>query len=97
MSTKHIQVICHDHNSVLAASFVHVSESGGELVVKSEMSDPVFAIKSKIFLDILDETTGQSIHVQARLAQAVRQEKQWTYLIRWSACPALLKGLIQAA
>ncbi len=98
MSKKsHLRVICHDHHHVVAANFIKISESGGELIADTHSGDPVFAIKSKIYLDIINESTGKSTVVHARLAQAIREKDHWVYLVRWNECPTLLRSELKSA
>ena len=60
--------------------------------------DPVFPQKTNIVLNLLDEKTGQSINIDARLTGILKDPNgDWHYRIRWKRLPEFLDSLVSAA
>ena len=87
---KRYQVLCHDSRQVVQAQLTKVSPAGAELVTHGGHGAPMFAVKSKIYLEILDEKTGKTEQVYVRLAKAELHQRHWVYVVRWEELPALI-------
>jgi len=85
-----IPVVCHDFRNIVTGTLREVTQTGCELVSNTHTTGPVFPQKAMIMLNLLDEKSGKSINVRARLVGAKRQEGTWTYRIRWPELPEFL-------
>ncbi len=86
-----IPAICHDYKSIVSGRIREISENGCELVSSVQTPGPVFPQKTQVLLNLLDEKTGRSVNIQARLTRAQRCEGTWIYRIRWKALPEFLQ------
>jgi hypothetical protein len=86
-SALEIPVVCHDFRSVLTGMLREISDTGCELVSGMETEGPVFPQKTQVFLNLVDERSGRSVNIRARLTAVVRRGGQWVYRIRWSRVP----------
>jgi hypothetical protein len=92
MSQKEVPVVCHDFRSIVTGNIREISDTGCELVSSIQSTGPVFAQKANVLLNLLDEKTGRSVNVSARLTAVKRHEGKWTYRIRWSSLPDFLSS-----
>jgi hypothetical protein len=89
---KDIQAICHDRLHVIAGELRDVSARGCELISRSaEGTAPTFPRKVNVLINLVDESTGKSMNVHARLTSVCRKEGCWAYRVRWQALPPILK------
>jgi hypothetical protein len=88
---KEIPVVCHDFRSVVTGTLREITETGCELVSAQQTSGPVFPQKTKVLLNLLDEKSGRSVNVSARLTAAQRFDGKWVYRIRWPQVPEFLQ------
>jgi hypothetical protein len=88
--TEGVPVICHDFRSIVSGRIREITDTGCELVSGVDTSGPIFPQKAQVLLNLLDEKSGKSVNVQARLTAAQRIEGQWVYRIRWSVKPEFL-------
>ncbi len=91
MSEKSIPVVCHDFRSIVTGHLRAIDGTGCELVSSLDTPGPVFPQKIDVFLNLFDETSGESVNVRARLTAAVRRDGRWLYRIRWQQVPAFLE------
>lgn len=94
MKPGSIPVVCHDFRSVITGVIHEITETGCELISSLQTTGPVFPQKTQVLLNVLDEKTGRSVNVQARLTAARRQDGQWAYRIRWKGCPEFVMTCI---
>jgi hypothetical protein len=87
-----IQAVCHDDKVLVNGTLSEVTDTGCELVSYSNDAAPPFPRKAIVMLNILNEVTGESMSIQARLVQALRREGAWFYRLRWKEKPELLAG-----
>ena len=87
-------VLCHDHQNMVSAQIQKASETGAELALSGGSADPIFALNATLFLDILDENSGDSMRVPARLARATLEndngKHKWIYILRWESLPKII-------
>ena len=87
-------VLCHDHQNVASVRLQKISDFGAEVALLGGSADPIFALNSTVHLDILDETTGDSMRVNARLARATlenhNENSRWIYILRWESLPKII-------
>lgn len=86
-----IPVVCHDRRNLINGMIRNITETGCELVSSVNSPNPAFPHKTAVLLNVLDEMTGRSVNVQARLTNVMRQDGAWTYKIRWNEFPQILK------
>jgi hypothetical protein len=92
MSHHHpLHVVCHDQRSVVTGTIQDITDTGCVLLGDRNGQGPVFPQKTEVVLNILDESSGQSINVRGRLTGFLRDHAGiWTYRIRWKQVPAFL-------
>lgn len=91
MSEKAVPVVCHDFRSIVTGHLRAIDGTGCELVSSLDTPGPVFPQKIEVFLNLLNEASGESVNVRARLTAAVRRDGRWLYRIRWQKLPAFLE------
>ncbi|OFZ80821.1 MAG: hypothetical protein A3K03_09855 [Bdellovibrionales bacterium RIFOXYD1_FULL_44_7] len=85
-----IQVLCHDQFNVISGTVRSVTDIGCELVSSVRTPGPVFAKKARVLLNILDEKSGKSMNVYARLTAVIRDDGSWVYRVQWRQKPQIL-------
>ena len=96
MKTRY-NILCQDHQNIVTGRLRKASEFGAEIALLSQSSDPIFARGSTICLNILDETTGDSMRVQARLARATLENRRWIYIVQWAGLPKIILDPVMTA
>jgi hypothetical protein len=85
-------VICHDYRSIVSGRIGEITDTGCELVSGVDTPTPVFPQKTQVLINLLDEPSGKSVNVSARLTGCVRRDGAWVYRIRWKQLPEFLAG-----
>ncbi|MBY0470931.1 hypothetical protein K2X30_07145 [bacterium] len=80
---KALQAVCHDFRNVVNGMIEEFNELGCEVTSLVESSDPIFSQRSNIVINLLNEKTGKSVTLPARLTRAFRKDGSWCYRIRW--------------
>jgi hypothetical protein len=87
-----IEGICHDYHSVVAGTVVHVTETGCELLVPGATHGaPKFTQHARVFLNLLNSKTGQTMDIAAQLGSVSHSQHGWTYRIEWQSVPELFE------
>lgn len=93
-----IQVVCHDSSHVMSGTITRASDMGcviqSSKAIQGKETSPQFSKDGTVLLNLLDEQTGESINVKAKLRGVLRQKDQWSYHFEWSGLPPLLKKAI---
>lgn len=88
-----IEGVCHDYRNVVAGTVVRVTEAGCELLVAgAEASTPKFKTNARVYLNLLNAKTGQTMDVSAQLGEVTHSQHGWTYRLEWQSVPELLQA-----
>lgn len=90
VSASRIEVICHDFVNTVSGKLHDMSDLNCELLSDHDSAEPLFGVRSKVILNLLDPQSGASMNVQARITAVTRRGAHWVYRIRWAATPALI-------
>lgn len=90
VSASRVEVICHDFVNTVSGRLHDMSDLNCELLSDHDSAEPLFCVRSKVVLNLLDPQSGASMNVQARITAVTRRGAHWVYRIRWATTPALL-------
>lgn len=90
IEARNIAAICHDYHHAIAGKIGDVTATGCELLSDEPYSSPPLCARSLVHLNLLDESTGKSVNVEARIFDIHKTHKGWMYRLSWDQTPALL-------
>jgi len=90
VEAKNIAAICHNYHHAVAGRIGDVTANGCELVSDEPYSSPPLCTRSLVHLNLLDEESGKSVNVEARIFDIMKTQRGWMYRIHWDQAPAIL-------
>ena len=88
-SNSTVTAICHDRRRAILGEIRRSSDTGCELLCTAGDAGPGFARRSTLILNLLEESTGKSANVIARLEAIAREGDTWIYRFAWDEAPDL--------
>ena len=86
-----LAAICHDNRSVVAGI---LGAKHGEIWIMSSKDRlteiPPFKRGAKVWVNLLDEQSGQAENAQATLMDYKKTKESWEYSLKWQARPPLI-------
>ena len=86
-----IHAVCISGEQILAAALKNPTVLGCELTTQERSSGPAFPARTPLELNLLDESSGKSITVSARISSVRRCDSGWWYQLSWERLPELVK------
>lgn len=91
MAPIQFQAICHNHEQIVNGFIQDITELGCELISAVQSPAPLFPKRTNVHLNLLNEKTGESINLKAKLTAVWRKDGTWAYRIRWNTLPEFFK------
>lgn len=88
-----LQAICHDNRQAVGGILVQPTSRGFTLLTRESSSTlPPFSQGSRVWINLLDEHTGQTENFQAAVKQVASQDGKWAFEIVWERPASMLSG-----
>jgi len=86
-----IVVTCSDQRYVITCRIGRLLEGGCELESSVGSADPLFALDSRVLLNLLNENNGSSVSIIGKLKRIRRENGVWKYRVAWKQKPEILE------
>jgi hypothetical protein len=85
--------ICHNAKHFVSGTLVQATVEGGTLANPSPSEPlPIFHRGTRVSVNLLDDSTGRSENVRARVTGAAKKNGIWEYELSWEMTPQLLQN-----
>lgn len=85
-----MKAILFDSLSYIEGRLQAYSADGADFLTAHHPESPELPKRSNITINLLDERSGKSMNVHARLMAINREHGQWIYRVRWLGIPAII-------
>lgn len=90
-SGTHIHVVCHDNHRIVSGKMRRPTDGGFVLESDTESVLPVFQKNQKVFISLIDESSGKGENINATILGTERESAHWHYELKWEKPAQLLK------
>lgn len=83
MKKEIFRAVCLDHRTLMSAEAQNVTDKGCELVSEPNAFGPIFPLRARVLVNLLEEKSNRSMTYNAWLSSFKLLEGRWIYYIRF--------------